>query len=328
MSTPDSAAMSVILITPDRYERIRKTVGYLRAQTIRDRLELIIVAPSIKLLEADESELKEFFRFRIVSLGQITSLPDAMAAGVRAAGAPVIAFGEDHAFPEPGWAEALWEAHQGPWAAVGPVVRNANPVNWVSWADFLVSYGRWLDPTPAETVDFLPSHNCSYKRSILLSYEPQLERTLAVETVLHWDLSSRGYRLYVEPKAKLSHINFEGFSTWIAAQFLNGRLLAASRRENWSPFRRLLYIFGAPLIPVVRLWRVQRDVRRAGRQHELLPGVLPTLIAGLVVSGTGEFLGYLLGASDRTVGQLYHLEFNRRLEGQAPLATGAQGEGH
>ncbi|MFO1429203.1 MAG: glycosyltransferase [Candidatus Competibacteraceae bacterium] len=321
MNTPDSAALSVILVTPDRYERIRKTVGYLRAQTIKDRLELIIVAPSVEVLEADESELREFFQFRIVAVGEVRSLPHAMAAGARAASAPVIAFGEDHAFPEPGWAEALLEAHQGPWAAVGPVVRNANPVNWVSWADFLVSYGRWLDPTPAGTVEFLPSHNCSYKRSVLLSYGPQLERMLAVETVLHWDMSNKGHQLYVEPRAKLSHINFEGFSTWIAGQFLNGRLLAASRRENWSPFRRLLYIFGAPLIPVVRLWRVLRDVRRASRQHKLLPGVLPTLIASLVVSGTGEFLGYLLGVSDRAVGQLYHLDFNRRLDEPAPSAT-------
>lgn len=219
MNDPDSTALSVILITPDRYERIRKTVAHLRAQTIKQRLELIIVAPSVEALQAEGRELEEFCRFRIVALGEVRSLPHAMAAGARAASAPVIAFGEDHAFPDPGWAEALLEAHQGPWAAVGPVVCNANPVNWVSWADFLVSYGRWLDPTPAGEVDFLPSHNCSYKRAILLSYDPELEQALIFETTLHWDLIAKGHRLYVASKAKLAHTNFEVFSRWITAQF-------------------------------------------------------------------------------------------------------------
>lgn len=319
MSATDAAALSVILIAPDHYRRIRKTVGYLRAQTIRDRLELIIVTPSVDLLKADESELQEFFHFRIVAIGKIISLSRAMAAGTCATSAPVIAFGEDHAFPDPGWAEALLEAHQGPWAAVGPVVRNANPVNWVSWADFLVSYGRWLDPTPADEVAFLPSHNCSYKRAILLSYGPKLEQALLCETILHWDLTAKGQRLYVVPQAKLAHTNFEVFARWIAAQFHDGRVLAALRLKHWPLPRRLLYICGAPLIPAVRLWRVLRDVRRSGRQHELLPGVLPTLIAGLVVSGTGEFLGYLLGRAGRAVEQLYHLEFNRFLDGKTRL---------
>src|SRR5437588_133855 len=82
-------------------------------------------------------------------------------------------------------AQALLAAHRGPWAAVGPVVRNANPSTSVSWADFLIGYGPWCDPAPAGDLDHLPGHNSSYKRAILLDYGSELEGLLEAESVLH-----------------------------------------------------------------------------------------------------------------------------------------------
>jgi len=41
-----SPKKSVIILTPDCYETIRKTIGCLRAQTMRDQLEIIVVASS------------------------------------------------------------------------------------------------------------------------------------------------------------------------------------------------------------------------------------------------------------------------------------------
>jgi hypothetical protein len=38
--------MSVVLVTPDRYEAIRKTMEHLRAQTVSDQLEIVIVGPA------------------------------------------------------------------------------------------------------------------------------------------------------------------------------------------------------------------------------------------------------------------------------------------
>jgi hypothetical protein len=52
MSTqPNLPAMSVVLVTPDRHVSLRKTIDALRAQMVRDRLELIFVAPLAAKLE-------------------------------------------------------------------------------------------------------------------------------------------------------------------------------------------------------------------------------------------------------------------------------------
>jgi GT2 family glycosyltransferase len=304
--------MSVILITPDRYQTIRKTIRHLRAQGARDRLEVVVVAPSIDSLDLDEKELQDLLCFRVVEVGPIQSIGSAYAAGIRGACAPVVALAEDHSYPAPDWAEALIQAHEQPWAAVGPLVRNGNPGSMVGWADLLIAYGPWLEPAPAGEMDHLPGHNSSYKRAHLLAYGAELEFMLEAESVLHWDLRLKGYRLYLEPRAKTSHVNFTRLSSWISAQFQSGRMFAAfrARNEHWSLARRLFFTLAAPLIPVVRLRRILRELRRPGRPSHLVLRVMPALLVGLTADGAGQMLGYGLGVGT-ALQKLAYFEFHR-----------------
>jgi hypothetical protein len=302
--------MSVVIVTPDSYETIRKTVEHLRAQTVRDRLEVVIVAPSAGQATPAGTELDDFFRFRIVAVGQIESIARAHAAGIRQASAPVIVLSEDHSFPEPGWADALIEAHRQPWAAVGPVVRNANPDSLISWADFLLGYATWLDPAPAGEISQLPGHNSSYKRAILLDYDHELEAMLEAECVLHWDLRAKGHRLYLEAAAKTAHLNFAQIAPWIPYLVHAARVFAVARARQWSLLRRLLYVAGAPLIPLVRLWRIRAEIRRPGRPSDLWPRVLPALVLGLTLDAVGQMIGYAAGAGNASR-KLSHFEFHR-----------------
>ena len=116
-------------------------------------------------------DLRDFSSVKVVPIDSAASVARANAAGIRAATSSVVALTEDHSFPDPEWAENLIKAHEQPWAAVGPAVRNANPATAVSWADFFIGYGPWAEPISAGTVDFLPGHNSSYKRAVLLEYE-------------------------------------------------------------------------------------------------------------------------------------------------------------
>ncbi len=302
--------MSVIVITPDNYETTRKTIRRLRAQNVRHLLEVVFVAPSVSTLGLDDSELRDFHRVRVVEIGALTSTAKARAAGVRQANAPVVALVEDHSFPANGWAEALIQAHRQPWAAVGPVVANANPQSLISWANLIIEYSEWLDPCPAGVAEHLPGHNGTYKRALLLEYGDQLEAMMEAESILQWDLRARGYELYLEPAAKTHHQNFSSSFSWVLLRFHVGRLFAASRARGWSPLRRLVYTAGAPIIPLVRLVRIVRQLRRPGRKRDLLPRVLPALIAGLVFDGAGEMVGYALGAGG-AMRKLSDMEFHR-----------------
>jgi GT2 family glycosyltransferase len=310
MSSGSTPEMSVVIVTPDRYETIRKTMRHLRAQTVKDRLEIVIVAPSAEKLGLDVSDLKDFLQFRVVEVGAFRSTAEARAAGIRQASASVVVFGEDHSFPAPGWAEALIKAHRQPWAAVGPVEINDNPDSLISWADILLNSARWLEPAEATVIDDLPWRNSAYKRALLLDYGSELANLLEAESFLHQDLQDRGYQLYLEPAAKTYHLNFGTISSLVREQFHGGRLFAALRMRRWSMLRRLLYIGGAPLIPLVRLWRILRELRRPGRPHDLLPRILPALMLGLVASAIGELGGYVFGSGNASQ-QICKLEFHR-----------------
>lgn len=302
--------MSVVVITPDKYGTIRKTIRHLRSQKICGRLELILVAPSAKDLRPDESELKNFLQHKVVEVGAVSSTARARAAGALEASAPVVAFAEDHAFPAPGWAEALINRHREDWAAVGPVMTNANPRSVTSWANLLIEYAQWLEPAEGGEREHLPGHNCSYKRDLLLQYGERLEAMLDAESILHWDLLRRGYKLYLEPGARTFHQNFSVQLPSLTLRFNGGRLFASSRARGWTIRRRAFFTCASPLIPLVRCLRITRELFRPGRPRHLLPRLLPALIIGLVFDGAGEMAGYAFGPGE-AMAKLSDMEFHR-----------------
>ena len=291
-ATGPTPALSVILAAPDGYGSVRRTVAHLRKQSALDRLELVLVLPPGSE-PIDAEELTAFPRVRFVEAPR-GSIGRANAAGVRQAAAPVVVLAEDHCFPDPLWAEALLDAHRGDWAAVGPGVSNANPATAVSWADFFIGYGPWMLPTERREADFLPGHNSSYKRDRLLAYGAGLDQMLESETLLHWDLRRRGLRLLLDPRASVAHTNFSLWRSWLPIQYYAGRLFGGTRAGSMPGWKRVLFVAGSPLIPLVRLTRIARQAVRT-RHLGRFARTLPALAAGLVLDGFGQFVGYLAG---------------------------------
>lgn len=287
-SPPD---LSVILVTPDCYETIRKTIRSLREQTVRERLEIVIVAPAERTLGLVEKELEGIHSVRVIEFGEIKTLAAPRVVGIRAASSPLVVLGEDHAFPEPNWAEALIEAHRHPWAAVGPAFLNGNP-GLMSWMSLIMDYGRWLEPVASGVTDDVPGHGSSWKRALLLEYGPALERMMQAPTILHWDLHAKGHQLYLEGKAKVRHVNITRLTSFILDHFYGAQMFAAARAQNWPWFQRLFYVAGMPLL----MLRTFRDwlghIRRTGLEPELLPRAWPLLLLSLAVWSLGEMIGY------------------------------------
>ncbi|NLG26763.1 MAG: glycosyltransferase [Chloroflexi bacterium] len=295
MDETSAPALAVIIATPDNYETVRAAVGLLAAQTAHATLEVLIVAPSTEVLAAAQAHVGAALRLRVVPVASGTSVGAANAAGVRAAQAPLVAFIEEHVAPDPDWAAALIAAHAGPWAAVGPVARNANPDCLVSWADFALSYSPWVEGAPAGAVAHLPGHNSSYKRTLLLAYGDALERLLGAESVLHWDLRARGHQLWLEPAARIAHLNFGLLRPWLTVLWHASRLFAAVRAQRWPAWRRALYALGSPGIPLVRLVRIARHLRHADAAQRPPWLAWPLIVLGLLVSAAGEGVGYARG---------------------------------
>lgn len=297
MNQEKSPLMSVIITTGMGYESIRTTIKYLRRQTVKESLEVIIISPAIEWAAAVEAEFRDFYGTILIEADLDTGLYDAWVTAVRRSSAPVVAFGENHAFPEPEWAEALIEAHKGPWAAVGCVIKNINPDSVNSWAQLYMTYGRYTEPVESGEINDLPGHNTSYKRSILTDYGDELRFMLIRTNIMHMDLRARGYRLYMENKAGTNHVNVSKTSSILFDLFCNGQLYTAAlaHYKRWSISERILHSLLEPLIILKHFRGTLQSIRRAGQWNQLIPAALPIILAGLSAHLLGKLRGYVIG---------------------------------
>ncbi len=302
-------ALSVVMVSPDSFETIRTTATALRRQTARDQMEVVVVGPRSVSTDLDAQAFSDFATWKYIETNRTDSSSEMRSAGIRAASAPVVALTEDHCFPARGWAEALIARHAEPWAGVGALFSNANPGSTVSWANFVIEYGDWIDPEKGGEIHHIGGHNSSYKKDLLLAYGDRLPDILEAESAMQWDLASQGQRFYLEPRARMVHLNFALFRPSIKLRYCGGRLFAANRSRNWSFGRRLGYTLASPLIPLVRSWRSARTLVNSGRL-DLLPRVLPTLMLLLTFDGLGEMVGYASG-SGNCMQWLTGIEFHR-----------------
>ena len=293
MSRDIDPAMSIIIVA-DRYETIRQTIRHLSAQTLCDQLELVIVTQSRESLGLDLAEAQGFHSVCVHEVPEILPLAFATSAGIRRASAPIVVLAESHAYPGPGWAEALIRAHRQPWAAVGAVMGNANP-GMISWANLFVDYGHCVETKAVGVSTYLPGHHTAYKRDILMRYDQQLDVVMDSEILLHWDLQDKGFKLYLDPEARVYHANISSLTFWLPERFYTGRRFAATRTQSWPLFKRFLYAGGSPLIPFIRVPRVVKALSQSTFPLMRWPLVLPPLVLGLVVSAVGEMIGYLFG---------------------------------
>jgi hypothetical protein len=312
MKDTPTPAISVLLIATDNYALIRTAVRNLARQ--RDvPIELVVAGPRAldrSIGAEDRTDLAAFARWRHVVVPDGTPFDDARAAAVRAAEAPLVAFAEDHSFPQPGWAGALVAAFDDGASVVGPVVENGNPRSIVSRANFLLEYGEWMPPGRRDGHSHLPGHNSAYRREVLLSLGDSLTRMIEAESVLHWELRREGHRLTQEPRAVTRHVNFSRFWPSIALRYHLGRQFAARRAGTWSATKRAGYAAAFPLIALVRVARVARLAVGSGEVLAVMTA-LPMVAVMVTVSSVGEAIGNVTRQAGSSSAYLSDIEHDR-----------------
>jgi hypothetical protein len=230
--------MSVILPT-DTYATIRPVIDRLRRQTVHDRLEVVLVAPSADAVQDVQAHCADFAGVRIVE-APITNPADARAAGIRAATSPFVFLGETHSYPDPDLLEVFIERLSGAWPACIPAFSNANPNDAWSGAGFLCDYGLWMEERPAGEIQAAPLYNAAYRRPVLLELGDEVASAFAHGDQLSIMLRAAGHRVYFESSVKLAHVNIAQPGHWIKERYLTGLLIATSRSRQWPLSRRLL----------------------------------------------------------------------------------------
>lgn len=292
--SPDSIRLSIIVAAPYGFSGFRRLIHHLNAQTCKSRCEVVLVAPPEHRADAERLALCGFARVTFAPCDDLSHTA-CRVEGFRRATAPFAALTEDHALPEPGWAQALIGAHERGYDVVSPAVLNANPQTLRSWASLVVHYGPWMAPQVSREMAELPGHQCSYRRAVLLELDASLATELAVEHELHVRLRAKGGRLFLESGARVHHVNITAWRSVHLDHMPYSRLFGATRSRGWPAYRRLAYALAFPAIALVRLSRHIPQSMRSPETRRRMP-MLALAIAGmLAMSAFAEALGYAFG---------------------------------
>jgi hypothetical protein len=298
MSRP-APRLSVIMVVGACRERAQHALDRLCAQTALDALQILVV--DVAEEDAQELHFPPEAPVELVPAHGYETWAQARGAGLERVTAPVFAFIEEHCFTEPGWAAALIEAHEGPWATVGYGFRNANPETYVSRAAMLTDYGLWLEPVPRGPASLLPGNNVSYKLEAFLSLGDRLDNALATDFVAHETFRERGLPMFLESRAVARHMNFPTLWETGYTNYVWCRAMAAQRARaaGWSPVRRVLQAAVTPAAaPVYRIVRLGRTLGRRRPLWRSFATGLPVLLVVGLWAGLGEAAGYLVGSGD------------------------------
>ncbi len=305
-----SLVVSYVVAT-DTFATIRGVVRAVRASSIARSVELIIVCPSVSALGLEDTETDGIGAVRVIEVSEVIPLSPARAEGVRAASCPLVFIGETHSFPRPGCLEALVDAlNSGEVAAATPVIENANPQKAFSWACLMLTYRHWLAPATRADTDVMSTYNACFRRAHLVAFGDRLSSMMDYGCGLDRHLRASGGRLLIEPAARLTHLNMAAFPGWMVERFLSGRFLGSARSRDWSPARRLAYVLGAPLIPVIIAGRALQSPQWTHHRLQMPRGTLVALVLCALATAAGELIAYIAGNGQTPV-RLAEYELHR-----------------
>ncbi|MEM1207697.1 MAG: hypothetical protein AAGI54_00385 [Planctomycetota bacterium] len=284
----------------DCYAVVQELLG----QTIRDRIEVIIVAPTAEGL--DPAQCDPFAAYRVIELAEMPMLGSAMAEAIRAAAAPLVVYAEEHTGLSEDWAERVVEAHAKGYQAVGFAMENANPGSLYSWAHLLGQFGDIVAPAVSGEKPFLAGHHVSYTRELLLGYGDLVDRVMEDESALFLDLRRRGIAMYLEADAVSQHVNVSTLRGLVDLEMCGQRSFATTRARvgRFPLWKRLAFAASMPLVPFLRLVRVWPDIRRVPGARQRMPQLLVPMFFMFCVGAIGEALGYLFGPGNSATHRL------------------------
>lgn len=300
--------LGVVVVCAAGGWRVRRTLAALAAQTAAHGIEVTLVTPDPPEVVAErEARLLSYFHSHSIRHEPtIDNVDFTVGRYLLESRAPVVAGVEDHAFPDPAWAEgvlAQFAADPG-CVAVGSAFTNANPASGASWAVFLVAFGPWSERATAGAIRWIQLHNTAYRRAALEALAAELPDgsiwpLFNRESEILLRLRERGGSFRFAPDAVLLHLNASSWATAARLRFHAGRLTAAGRqaKEGWAWPRRLLYFAGGPLIPFVRYVRMRSELfGRIPGAREARHG--PALFFALASDAVGQMTAFLAGPGE------------------------------
>jgi hypothetical protein len=269
-----------------------RTVASFRAQTIADRLEVVLVGPDVVVPAGAAAGLAAL----VTVDAPVRPLSAARAAGISAARGRVVFVAETHGFPRPDCLERLLEAIEAGADAAMPRFVNANAETARSWASLFATYGAYTGSTPS-ALRAIALHNGAFARGVLAD-AATTPSDLVYGVGLTERLRARGAVMRFVPAAVVDHLNVVAPLGVLLDRVVGGQMWAGMRARRWPSWRRAAHVVGAPLAPVVMVARILASDGWRELRETTPRGTGLALGAWAAMQAVGEVAGYAFGPGD------------------------------
>jgi len=307
VSTSPAPMLSFVIVAR-RFRHTKRVLLHLLQQHALGQVEVVLVTESRATFGADDAVLMRFPYCAVIEVGPIHDVSAAIAHGMRSASAPLVVWGEDHAFPAADFAARIIDRSGESWTALGPAIFNANPTASLSWAMLLTSYTDWVEVERGGVWYDLPGHNSCYRREALMTLGDALPRLVRPGGGLHAALRASGAQLVLDPTLRVHHLNPSRPSVSLQHRIESGRVQASMdvQRGNRSIARRLLSIPQCPMqwarrsLWGLRAWRrIRRRELRTANDAARSPAIVLWIVIAAGCAALGELVGTWVGCGNR-----------------------------
>jgi glycosyltransferase involved in cell wall biosynthesis len=288
--------LSVVIASQNARHSIGECLSAILKQQKGREIEIVVADNSTD--GSADIVRSQFPQASVVSCPPAHLIPQLWEAGIRQTSGDIIALTSGHCVPDENWIDEIDKAHQTTYAGVGGAIENETSADLVDWAIYFMRYSRHMLPFSPEQVNDVAADNASYKRHAI-------DRCLASredgfwETGVHAELRKRGDRLWRTPAIVVRHKKSFSFAGFMAQRFRHGRKFGVDRTIALSGAGRLMHIVSSPLIPVLYLSRIMREVLKKKRSLHKFLLASPLLLSFVASWSVGELSGYLTAPKRR-----------------------------
>jgi glycosyltransferase involved in cell wall biosynthesis len=276
---------------------MEKTLCALQKQETGASYEIIVVDSS-----DDGTDLmieEKFPDVRLFHLPEQTLPGSGRNLGVIKSKGAIVAFTDADCIPDPSWIERIIGRFKTTDCdGVGGSVRNGYPRSYVAWVSHLIEFNEWTPGRPAGWQKNNPSCNLAFKRDIFDRFGIEYTDNFPSEdTLFNWELTSRGGRLYYDPKINVVHLNRMKFRNLFRHQYRLGKAVAVERSLSGNPGKVFLKVKVLSLgLPFLRwIMAFLRLLKNDFKTALILIGIAPLFVPA-AFSWT---FGFMAGGSPR-----------------------------
>lgn len=292
----ESPKLSVVVASKVGAPFIDACLRSVEAETKALGAEVVVVAAGEQSY-ADRIA-RDFDWVRVVHAPELAKVPALRRRGVEESKGDLVAIIEEHCAAGPDWLHRALEAHaKGDYGAVGGPIFDDDYDRLRDWVTYFVEYNGAMPPAPEGETSALSDVNIVYRRKVLTDHVHLLDEGYWQMT-LHGTLVEEGVRFFSVPDMVVRHLGPWNFFYYMHQRFLFSRAYGGVRAQSQSPVRRIAYLLGAPIIPVMLLIRMARTVREKRCRVPEFYRTLPLIVPALVVLVAGEWVGCLIGPGD------------------------------